>query len=84
VDAAAHLPDQLGALLLDGARQAFTQGLHLAFAVSAAATLGVAIAAAILLRHLRPSSGPEAPPDPEPTQQIEPREEVQARSERQH
>jgi MFS transporter, DHA2 family, multidrug resistance protein len=82
--AASQLPGRPGQALLAAAREAFTQGLHLAFAVSAAATLGVAIAAAILLRHLRPSSGPEAPPDPEPTQQIEPREEVQARSERQH
>jgi DHA2 family multidrug resistance protein-like MFS transporter len=58
VAAAGKLPDQLGQVLLRAARQAFTQGLHVAFAISAAAVLGAAILAAIQLRHLRPSSEP--------------------------
>jgi hypothetical protein len=41
------------------ARQAFTQGLHVVFAVSAAAVLGAAVLAAIQLRHLRPAPEPD-------------------------
>jgi DHA2 family multidrug resistance protein-like MFS transporter len=58
VAAAGQLPGQLGQELLQAARQAFTQGLHVAFAISAAAVLGAAILAAIQLRHLRPSAEP--------------------------
>ncbi len=61
VAAAGQLPDQLGQALLGAARQAFTQGLHLAFTISAAAATGVAILAAIQLRHLRQGSEPQAP-----------------------
>jgi MFS transporter, DHA2 family, multidrug resistance protein len=53
VAAAGQLPDTLGAPLLDAARQAFTQGLHLAFAVSAAAAAAVAVLAAVLLHRHR-------------------------------
>src|SRR5215468_1729687 len=56
VAAAGRLPDQLGQELLQAARQAFTQGLHVVFAISAAAVIGAAILAAIQLRHLRPSA----------------------------
>jgi DHA2 family multidrug resistance protein-like MFS transporter len=66
--AAGQLPDQLGQALLLAARQAFTQGLRLAFAASAAAAISVAILAAVLLRRLRPSSELPARPDPETTQ----------------
>ncbi len=58
VAAAGQLPDHLGRALLWAARQAFTQGLHVAFAISAAAVIGAAILAAILLRHPRPSAEP--------------------------
>jgi MFS transporter, DHA2 family, multidrug resistance protein len=50
VAAAGHLPDQLGAALLDAANQAFTHGLRLAFAISAAASLAVAVLVAVQLR----------------------------------
>jgi MFS transporter, DHA2 family, multidrug resistance protein len=83
VAAAGQLPDQLGAELLDAARQAFTQGLHLAFAISAAVAIGVAILAAVLLRRLRPSSEPQAPLHPETTQRTEHGEKTQTGSERQ-
>ena len=83
VAAAGQLPDQLGQALLGAARQAFTQGLHLAFTISAAAAIGVAILAAILLRRLRPNSEPQARLDPERTQRTERREKLQPRSERQ-
>jgi len=58
VAAAGRLPGQPGQVLVQAARQAFTQGLHVAFAVSAAAVLGAAVFAAIELRHLRPGSEP--------------------------
>jgi DHA2 family multidrug resistance protein-like MFS transporter len=58
VAAAGRLPGQPGRVLVQAARQAFTQGLHVAFAVSAAAVLGAAVFAAIELRHLRPGSEP--------------------------
>src|SRR5262249_50878560 len=58
VAAAGRLPGQPGQVLLGAARQAFTQGLHVAFAVSAAAVLIAAGLAAIQLRHLRPSAEP--------------------------
>jgi DHA2 family multidrug resistance protein-like MFS transporter len=58
VAAAGQLPGQPGQILVRAARQAFTQGLHVAFAISAAAVIGAAILAAILLRHPRPSSEP--------------------------
>jgi hypothetical protein len=65
VAAAGQLPEELGQALLLAARQAFTQGLHLAFTVSAAAAIGVAILAAVLLRRLRPNFEPQAGLDPE-------------------
>jgi DHA2 family multidrug resistance protein-like MFS transporter len=60
VAAAGNLPGQAGEVLIRVARQAFTQGLHVAFAVSAAAMLGAAVLAAIQLRHLRPASESDA------------------------
>ena len=58
VAAAGQLPGQPGQALIQAARQAFTHGLHVAFAISAAAVLGAAVLAAIQLRHLRPDSEP--------------------------
>ena len=65
---AGQLPVQPGQALVQAARQAFTSGLHVAFAVSAAVVLGAAVLAAIQLRHLRPAPEPDgAEPDaPEP------------------
>jgi DHA2 family multidrug resistance protein-like MFS transporter len=63
--AAAQLPSRTGQALLGAARQAFTDAAHLAFAVSAAAALGVAILALILLRGVRKSDPrPVAPAEP--------------------
>jgi len=56
--AAGRLPGQLGQVLLRAARQAFTQGLHVVFAISAAAVAGAAVLAAVQLRHLRPGAEP--------------------------
>jgi DHA2 family multidrug resistance protein-like MFS transporter len=63
VAAAGQLPDQLGAALLAVARQAFTQGLQLAFGISAAAALAVAVVAAVLLRGVRAGHHAEGQPD---------------------
>jgi MFS transporter, DHA2 family, multidrug resistance protein len=62
VAAASQLPDRLGVALLDTAREAFTQGLHLTFAISAALAVGFAILVAVLLRGVRTSSQPERQP----------------------
>jgi DHA2 family multidrug resistance protein-like MFS transporter len=59
VAAAGQLPDRLGAGLLEAAREAFTQGLHLAAAVSAAAALAFAVLVVAMLRGVRPSSRPD-------------------------
>jgi MFS transporter, DHA2 family, multidrug resistance protein len=56
VDAAGQLPDQLGTALLEVAREAFTQGLHVAAAVSAAAALAFAVLVVVLLRGVHPGS----------------------------
>ena len=61
---AGQLPVQPGQVLVQAARQAFTTGLHAAFAVSAAAMLSAAVLAVIQLRHLRPAPEPDsAEPD---------------------
>jgi DHA2 family multidrug resistance protein-like MFS transporter len=57
VAAAADLPAQVGAALLDAARQSFTQGLRATAAVSAALAVAVAVLTAALLRGVRPPDG---------------------------
>jgi len=66
VAVAGQLPERVGAALLEVAREAFTQGLHLAAAVSAAASLAFAILVVVLLRGVRPSSQPDEQPDVTP------------------
>ena len=66
VAVAGQLPERVGAALLEVAREAFTQGLHLAAAVSAAASLAFAILVVVLLRGVRPSSQPDEQPDVAP------------------
>jgi MFS transporter, DHA2 family, multidrug resistance protein len=60
VAAAGDLPAQVGAALLDAARQAFTQGLRATAAVSAALAVAVALLAPALLRGVRPPAEPTA------------------------
>jgi DHA2 family multidrug resistance protein-like MFS transporter len=50
---AGRLPAPLGAALIDVARGAFTQAMTWAASVSVAITIATAIAAALLLRHVR-------------------------------
>jgi DHA2 family multidrug resistance protein-like MFS transporter len=63
--AAGQLPDRLGGPLLDAAREAFTDGLHVVAGVSAAVAIIGAILAAALLRGVHPNSEPDAQPLPE-------------------
>jgi hypothetical protein len=51
VAVAGELPDRLGVPLLEAAREAFTQGLHLAAAVSGTAALAFAILVVVLLHE---------------------------------
>ena len=53
---AGQLPAPLGLALLDIAREAFVQGLHLAAAISATVAIGAAIMAVILLRGVPATS----------------------------
>jgi len=68
---AARLPNQLDAPLLNGARDAFTQGLHVAAIVSAALAITLAVIAATVLRR--------APPAPEAETHTEPSKDDQLR-----
>lgn len=52
VQVAATLPGRLGGPLLDVARDAFTQGLHIAAAISAIGALGLAVVVITLLRNV--------------------------------
>ena len=65
VGVAVQLPSDLGAALLDAAHASFTQGLHVAAAVSVAVAIGLAILVAIMLRE-PPGAIADARPDPEP------------------
>jgi DHA2 family multidrug resistance protein-like MFS transporter len=53
VGAAARLPDGLGSVLLDVARQAFVQGMVVAATISAVVAVGVAVIALVALRDVR-------------------------------
>jgi MFS transporter, DHA2 family, multidrug resistance protein len=59
-----QLPGQLGAGLLDVARESFTQGLRLTFAISAAVAIGIAMLAVILLRGVGAAAEREEQPAP--------------------
>jgi DHA2 family multidrug resistance protein-like MFS transporter len=63
---AGQLPERVGAALLEVAREAFTQGLHLAAVVSAAAALTFVVLVVVPLRGVRPGSRPDEQPDVAP------------------
>jgi MFS transporter, DHA2 family, multidrug resistance protein len=75
---AARLPDELGAAVLDPAREAFVSGLHLVAAISAGLLAAVAVLTATLLRHVTPT-GSETEPEPGETTENEPAETGTAR-----
>jgi MFS transporter, DHA2 family, multidrug resistance protein len=64
VAAAGRLPEQVGGALLDAAQAAFTQALQVTATISATIALGMAILAAVVLRHVRAAAEPERPPEP--------------------
>jgi DHA2 family multidrug resistance protein-like MFS transporter len=57
--AAAHLPDQLGAALLDVAQAAFVQGLHVSVGIGAIVVAVLAAFVALSLREVPASGQPE-------------------------
>ena len=64
VDVAGQLPGQLGAAVLEVAREAFVQGMQVAAGISAVMAIAVAIVAVVVLRNM--SSGePDASSDAE-------------------
>jgi DHA2 family multidrug resistance protein-like MFS transporter len=71
VGVAHQLPGSTGPALLDAAREAFIQGMHLAVALSAMVAAGIAVLAAVLLRAVPAAGQAEAgehlaiPPEPE-------------------
>jgi DHA2 family multidrug resistance protein-like MFS transporter len=69
VGVAAQLPGEVGAAVLDAARQAFTQGMQLTVALSAVVAVGIAVLATVLLRAV--PAGAEAAPE-EPAAEREP------------
>ncbi|MDV6011640.1 MFS transporter [Haloechinothrix sp. LS1_15] len=56
ISAVEALPAQLAAEVLEPARESFTQGLNAVGLVSALLAAGLAVTAAVLLRHVRPSA----------------------------
>lgn len=64
VGIAEQLPDGVGLAVLDAARGAFVQGLHLAAAVSAVVAIGAAIMVVVLLRGVPAATETEEGPDP--------------------
>jgi DHA2 family multidrug resistance protein-like MFS transporter len=63
-EVAGQLPDQLGAALLDTAREAFTQGLQVTAVTGVVVLTGLALLTAVLLRGVpAPEPAPTAEPD---------------------
>jgi MFS transporter, DHA2 family, multidrug resistance protein len=54
---AGELPGDIGSALIEAARDAFTRGVHVAAAISAVGTIGLAVFVALTLRH--PRGAPE-------------------------
>ncbi len=81
VGVAGQLPADVGAALLSTAREAFTMGLQVTAAISAAVAIGIAVLATVLLRGVRGSSQAEPGEQPaiatEPDTVAQPEEPVQ-------
>jgi DHA2 family multidrug resistance protein-like MFS transporter len=60
-----QLPEPLGAALLSAAGDAFVRGLELTAAISAVIAAGMAVLAAILLRHVGANAAPAGEGEPE-------------------
>ena len=61
VSVAAQLPGQVGATVLEVAREAFVQGMQVAAGISAVMAIAVAIVALVALRNMTSSGEPGAP-----------------------
>jgi DHA2 family multidrug resistance protein-like MFS transporter len=66
IDVAGRLSAEAGSALVDAARDAFTQGFHLAAGISAVASIGLAVLIAVVLRHVEAGTDFHADPDDEP------------------
>ena len=64
VRVADELPDQVGNVVLDAAREACTRGLQLTAITSAVLVTGLAVLVAMMLRKVRPDSGDQADTEP--------------------
>lgn len=62
IEVAGRLPAEIGSTVIDAARDAFTQGLHVAATISAVGSVALAILIATLLRRAR-TGGTEQEPD---------------------
>jgi DHA2 family multidrug resistance protein-like MFS transporter len=60
-EVAEQLPDQVGAALLDSAREAFVQGLQVTAVTGAVVLAGLAVLTAVLLRRVPSAPAAEAP-----------------------
>jgi DHA2 family multidrug resistance protein-like MFS transporter len=65
LEVARQLSDGAGPALIVAARDAFTQGLHVAAGISAIAAVALAILVLKTLRHVGMASEPQEPRDPE-------------------
>jgi DHA2 family multidrug resistance protein-like MFS transporter len=59
LEVAARLPERVGAALIDGAREAFTRGLHVATVVSAVGAVLLALFVYLMLRRIEPAAEDE-------------------------
>ncbi len=69
VTAAAQLPNQLGAALLNTAHEAFVQALRLNAVIGVIGFVGLAILIATMLRHMRPHADTAEQPASQPVDQ---------------
>jgi DHA2 family multidrug resistance protein-like MFS transporter len=71
-----QLPVELGAIVVETAREAFVQGMHLTSVIAAAVALGLTVLALVMLRHVPPIAEPgeveEKTLSPEPEREPEP------------
>jgi len=72
VEVAGQLPERLGAPLLDAARDAFLQGIHVSAVISVIGAIGLAVFTAVLLRRRGVGTEPIAEEDGVETTEPEP------------
>jgi DHA2 family multidrug resistance protein-like MFS transporter len=65
VAVAQQLPDQVGAALVDAARNAFVAGMHLTSIIATIIAIGLAVLAVVMLRNVGPNDGAEGSDEPE-------------------